>query len=45
MLELSTLLKEIKRSSILDPIPFSLLHEITESLSIPLDNIYYESLN
>ena len=38
------LLKASKSSSPLDHIPISLLHEITESLTIPLNNIFYESL-
>ena len=41
---IGTLLKATKSSSPLDPIPLSLLHEITESLTIPLNNIFCESL-
>ena len=42
--DIGTLLKATKSSSPLDPIPLSLLHEITESLTIPLNNIICESL-
>ena len=41
---IGTLIKATKSSSPLDPIPLSLLHEITESLTIPLNNIFCESL-
>ena len=44
MSDIGTLLKATKSSSPLDPIPLSLLHEITESLTIPLNNIFCESL-
>ena len=44
MSDIGTLLKATKSSSHLDPIHLSLLHEITESFSIPLNNILYESL-
>ena len=44
MSEIGTLLKATKSSSPLDPIPHFLLHEITESLTIPLNNIFCESL-
>ena len=44
MSEIGTLIKETKSSSPLDLIPLSLLHEITESLTIPLNNIFCESL-
>ena len=44
MSDIGTLLKATKSSSPLDPIPLSLLHEITESLTIPLKNIFCESL-
>ena len=44
MSDIGTLLKETKSSSPLDPIPLSLLHEITASLTIPLNNIFCESL-
>ena len=44
MLDIGTLLKATKSSYPLDPIPLSLLHEITESLTIPLNNIFCESL-
>ena len=43
MSDIGTLLKATKISFPLDPIPHSLLHEITESLSIPLNNIFCES--
>ena len=39
MSDIGTLLKATKSSS-----PLSLLHEITESLTIPLNNIFCESL-
>ena len=41
---IGTLIKGIKSSFPLDLIPISLLHEITESLTIPLNNIFCESL-
>ena len=44
MSDIGTLLKATKISSPLDPIPLSLLHEITESLTIPLNNIFCESI-
>ena len=44
MSDIGTFLKATKSSSPLDPIPLSLLHEITESLTIPLNNIFCESL-
>ena len=44
MSDIGTLLKVTKSSSPLDPIPLSLLHEITESLTIPLNNIFCEYL-
>ena len=44
MSDIGTLLKATKSSSPLDPIPLSLLHEITEFLTIPLNNIFCESL-
>ena len=44
MSDIGTLLKATKSSSPLDSIPLSLLHEITESLTIPLNNIFCESL-
>ena len=44
MSNIGTLHKATKSSSPLDPIPLSLLHEITESLTIPLNNIFCESL-
>ena len=44
MSDIGTLLKATKSSSPLDPIPLSLLHEITESLTISLNNIFCESL-
>ena len=44
MSDIGTLLKTTKSSSHLDPITLSLLHEITESLTIPLNNIFCESL-
>ena len=44
MSDIGTLLKATKSSSPLDPIPLSLLHEITESLTFPLNNIFCESL-
>ena len=44
MSDIGTLLKATKSSSPLDPIPLSILHEITESLTIPLNNIFCESL-
>ena len=44
MSDIGTLLKATKSSSPLDPIPLSLLHEITESLTIPLNNKFCESL-
>ena len=44
MSDIGTLLKATKSSSPLDTIPLSLLHEITESLTIPLNNIFCESL-
>ena len=44
MSDIGTLLKATKSSSPLDPIPLSLLHEIIESLTIPLNNIFCESL-
>ena len=43
MSDIGTLIKATKSSSHLDPIPLSLLHEITESLTIPLNNIFSES--
>ena len=42
MSDTGTLLKATKSSSPLDPIPLS--HKITESLTIPLNNIFCESL-
>ena len=42
--DICTLLKATKSSSSLDPIPLSHLHEVTDSLSIPLNNILCESL-
>ena len=44
MSDIGTLLKATKSSYPLDPISRSLLHEITESLTIPLNNIFCESL-
>ena len=44
MSDIGKLLKATKSSSPLDPIPLSLLHEITESLTIHLNNIFCESL-
>ena len=44
MSDTSTQPKVTKSSSPLDTITLSLLHEITESLSIPLNNIFCESL-
>ena len=44
MSDIGILLKATKSSSPLDLIPLSLLHEITESLTIPLNNIFCESL-
>ena len=44
MSDIGTLLKATKSSSPLDPFHLSLLHEITESLTIPLNNIFCESL-
>ena len=41
---IGTLLKASKSSSPLDTIPLSLLHEITESLTIPLNNIFCKFL-
>ena len=41
---IGTLFNATKSSPPLDPIPLSLLHEITEFLSIPLNNIFCESL-
>ena len=41
---IGTHLKATKSSSPLDPIPLSLLNETTESITIPLNNIFCESL-
>ena len=44
MSDIGILLKATNILSPLDPIPLSLLHEITESLTIPLNNIFCKSL-
>ena len=41
---IDTIVKETKSSSPLNTIPLSLIHKSTESLSIPLNNIFCESL-
>ena len=44
MSDIGTLFKVTKNSSLLYPIPLSILHEISESLTILLNNIFCESL-